>query len=138
MIGLVALLLAAQPALAADEPLVVIVHLDRRAELTREDVAQIYLRRQRFWPDATVVAPLNLRAGDPLREQFTRQVLRRTAPRLADHWNRQYLDGVLPPATLASSAAVLRFVAAERNAIGYVPRSAVDGSVRILLTLPPP
>ena len=63
------------------------------------------------------------------------EVLRQTESRLADYWNRQYFYGVLPPATLASTGAVRRYVASDPNAIGYVPASEVDGSVRVVLHL---
>ncbi|MBI2962600.1 MAG: hypothetical protein HYY35_02505 [Deltaproteobacteria bacterium] len=113
----------------------VIVHPDRRVELSVDDVAQIYLRRKRFWSDGSPVVPLNLPAADPLRERFSRLVLRQNERRLAEYWNRQYFYGVLPPATLASTEGVRRYVAADPNAIGYLPAAEVDGSVRALLRL---
>jgi ABC-type phosphate transport system substrate-binding protein len=113
----------------------VIVHPERHAKLSIEEIAQIYLRRKRFWDDGTAIVPLNLPLQAPLREKFSRIVLRQTESRLADYWNRQYFYGVLPPATLASTEAVRRYVASDPNAIGYVPVSEVDGSVRVVLHL---
>lgn len=113
----------------------VIVHPDRRIELSPDEVAQIYLRRKRFWDDGTTIVPLNLPSQAPLRLRFSRLVLNQTEPRLADYWNRLYFDGILPPATLASTEAVRRYVASDPNAIGYVPVSEVDGSVRVVLHL---
>jgi ABC-type phosphate transport system substrate-binding protein len=116
----------------------VIVHPTRQADLSRELLAQIYLRRKRFWDDGTPIVPLNLAAGAALRETFSRVVLRQSEPRLADYWNRQYFYGILPPPTLASTQAVLRYVAADPNALGYVPAGEVDASVRVVLSLPSP
>ena len=124
------------PALAGErDRLAVIVNRGRRAELSVEDLAQIYLRRKRFWEDGAPVVPLNLPSASPLREQFSRLVLRETETRLADHWNRLYFRGILPPATLVSTESVRRYVASDPNAIGYVPDSEVDGSVRVLFRL---
>ena len=100
-----------------------------------DEVAQIYLRRKRFWDDGTPIVPLNLPSQAPLRTRFSRLVLQQTEPRLADYWNRLYFDGILPPATLASTEAIRRYVASDANAIGYVPVSEVDGSVRVILHL---
>jgi len=136
-LALACLLLAV--ASRAEEPaprLVVIVHPTRRAELSLELLAQIYLRRKRFWDDGTPIVPLNLEAGAALRTTFARTVLPWSDARLADYWNRQYFYGVLPPATLASTKAVVRYVAAEPNAVGYVPAADVDESVRVVLALP--
>jgi hypothetical protein len=113
----------------------VIVHPERRVELSLDEVAQIYLRRKRFWDDGTTIVPLNLPSQTPLRTRFSRVVLQQTEPRLADYWNRQYFDGILPPTTLASTEAVRRYVASDANAIGYVPASEVDESVRVILQL---
>lgn len=132
---LLLLLLAPTSGRAEEIALAVIVHPSRRAELTVEDVAHIYLRQKRFWDNGTPVVPLNLPSGTPLRRRFTQLVLRQSESRLADYWNRQYFYGVLPPATLASTEAVVRYVAADQNAIGYVPASDVGGSVRVLFRL---
>ena len=113
----------------------VIVHPERRGELSRDEIAQIYLRRKRFWNDGSIIVPLNLPSTASLRAHFSQAVLNQTETRLADYWNRQYFYGVLPPATLASTEAVRRYVASDPNAIGYVPISEVDGSVRVILHL---
>ncbi len=124
------------PALAGGpERVAVIVNRERRSQLSVEDLAQIYLRRKRFWDDGAPVVPLNLPSESALREQFSRLVLRETETRLAEYWNRQYFHGILPPATLLSTESVRRYVASDPNAIGYVPDSEVDGSVRVLLRL---
>ena len=128
-------LLAPASIVGQENRLAVIVHPKRSAELSREEVTQIYLRRKRFWSDGSVIVPLNLPSQDQLRTYFSRLVLNPAEPRLADYWNRQYFYGILPPATLASTEAVRRYVASDPNAIGYVPISEVDGSVRVILRL---
>lgn len=126
--------LVAFAALAQDDArLAVIVHPERRAGLTLDELAQIYLRRKRHWDDGVAIVPLNLASGTELRARFSQRVLRQGESQLADYWNRRYFDGLMPPATLASSAAVRRYVAADPRAIGYVRASEVDGSVRVIL-----
>lgn len=122
---------------AADVParIAVIVHPSRPAELSPDILAQIYLRRKRFWDDGVPIVPLNLAAGTALRERFSQRVLGQREERLAEYWNRQYFYGILPPSTLASTAAMVRYVASDPNALGYVPADEVDGSVRVVLTL---
>jgi hypothetical protein len=125
------------PARAAPQEgaIVVIVHPQRRTSVGLDDVAQIYLRRRRFWEDGAPIVPLNLTAGKPLRATFSRTVLQLDGTRLADYWNRQYFYGVRPPATLESITAMKRYVSSDPNAIGYVPASEVDESVRVILRL---
>jgi ABC-type phosphate transport system substrate-binding protein len=125
-----------QPARA--EELAVIVSATRTDPLDAAAISQIYLKQRRFWDDGGRIVPINREAGSGLREVFVRHVLRMPARRLEVYWNRQYFQGVLPPATLASDAAVKRFVAGERKAIGYVDPRVVDDSVRVVLQIDAP
>ena len=130
------LLVLAPTNLAGQEGRVaVIVHPERHVTLSVEEVAQIYLRRKRMWDDGSPIVPLNLPSQTHLRSRFSLRVLRQTDARLADYWNRQYFNGILPPATLASTEAIRRYVASDPNAIGYVPAAEVNGSVRVVLQL---
>jgi ABC-type phosphate transport system substrate-binding protein len=121
------------PAYAGD--LVVIVHPDRDVRLTRDEVAQIYLKRRRFWKNGETIVPVNRNSASPERDNFVRHVFGDDVRRLAVYWNRQYFRGVLPPATLASDEAVKRFVASEPLAIGYIPSELVDPSVRVVFRI---
>lgn len=131
----VSVLFGPAPAIAADPALAIVVHPGRTAVLTVEDVARIYLRKRRFWEDGAPIVPLNREPGTAAREAFSRRVLGWEAARLQEYWNEQYFHGVFPPTVLSSGAAVKRYIAADRNAIGYLEPSEVDGSVRVLLTL---
>jgi ABC-type phosphate transport system substrate-binding protein len=134
-LGIALALGVAATAAAQGDRMAVIVHPERRAELTVDQLAQIYLRRKQHWDDGEIIVPLNLATGLPQRAQFSRRVLRQGEARLADYWNRRYFDGVMPPSTLASTVAVRRYVATDRRAIGYVPAAEVDASVRVVLYL---
>ncbi|MGE0681412.1 MAG: hypothetical protein AB7P69_11010 [Candidatus Binatia bacterium] len=135
VLALVLTILAPSRIAGQEVRVAVIIHPKRHAELSIEEVAQIYLRRKRFWDDGSAIVPLNLPSGTSLRARFSGRVLYQTEPRLADYWNRQYFYGILPPATLASTEAVRRYVASDPNAIGCVPVSEIDGSVRVVLHL---
>ncbi|MGE0825545.1 MAG: hypothetical protein AB7G75_16925 [Candidatus Binatia bacterium] len=113
----------------------VIVHPERRVTLSVEEIAQIYLRRKRIWNDDSLIVPLNLLSHTQIRSNFSLRVLHQTEPRLANYWNRLYFEGIFPPATLASTEAIRRYVASDLNAIGYVPAAEVDSSVRVVLHL---
>lgn len=136
LLGLLVAVAIARPALAED--LAVIVHAERKTLLTVEQVAQIYLKKRRFWDDGERIVPVNRDSGSAAREWFVRRVFGPSAQQLVVYWNRQYFQGVLPPATLASDEAVKRFVAGEPLAIGYVHPRVVDGSVRVVLHLRDP
>lgn len=130
---MIALSLLAATALrsGADAGVAVIVHPDRAGQMRREDIARIFLKQRQFWSDGQPIVPLNREAGSPEREEFCALVLGSPSAHFAEYWNQQYFHGVFPPVTLSSSAAVKRYVATDRNAIGYVSVEEVDDSVRI-------
>ncbi len=103
--------------------------------MSQQDLTNIYLKRRRFWDDGTPIVPLNREAGSTARETFSRRVLGGPSATFVGYWNDQYFHGVFPPATLSSSDAVKRYVAADRNAIGYVWSDELDDSVRVLLRI---
>jgi len=131
------LVLAALTALAAEEPrLAVIVHPDRaNVRLTREQLRAVYLKQRRFWDDGTPIVALNREPGSADRETFSQRVLGAASAEFVTYWNEQYFDGIFPPPTLSSSIAAKRYVAADRNAIGYVEVHDLDDSVHVLLRL---
>lgn len=136
--GLALGLACATGTVARAQELAVIVHRDRDASLDLHQLAQIYLKTRRHWPDGSQIIPVNRDARSRVRERFSQLVFGESARHQALYWNRQYFQGVLPPATLASDEAVRRFVATEPLAIGYLDTAAVDGSVRVVFRLPAP
>jgi len=130
-------LMAASPLGAAERmSVVVIVHPSRDVKLSLADLRAMYLKEQKFWADGQPVVPVNREAGSRIRELFSQKVYNQNSRELASYWNRRYfLEGEFPPATLASGRAVVRFVAGNVNAVGYVARKNADKSVRIALTL---
>ena len=126
-------LLIPRPAVPEERALVIVVHPERAAALDIEDVARIYLRKRRFWDDGTPIVALNREPGTAARVAFSRRVLLADPPRLQAYWDQQYFAGIFPPSVLSSGAAVKRYVAADRAAIGYIEWSEVDDSVRVVL-----
>jgi ABC-type phosphate transport system substrate-binding protein len=120
---------------AAEPVLVVVVHPMRTESLTVEEVGRIFLRKRRLWADGAPIIPLNRPPDTAERRTFTRRVLGAEAAVLAQYWNEQYFAGVFPPTVLSSAEAVRRYVAADRDAIGYLVEDDVDASVRVAVTL---
>jgi hypothetical protein len=104
-------------------------------EVTRDGLRELYLRRQRLWPNGTLAIPVNLPVGNSAREHFSKLVLGRSSRDLVTYWNGRYFDGIRPPIVLSSAAAVRAYVAAEPAAVGYLPATEVDETCRVLLTL---
>ncbi|WP_426663732.1 hypothetical protein [Rhodanobacter aciditrophus] len=132
--------LAAGRASAASPPrIAVIVGAPApRLAMNRDTLRDIYLKKIFVDQDGRRLVPVNLPPESPLREAFTRTLIRMPESRLQDYWNRQYFQGVSPPYVLGSQQAVVRFVASTPGAIGYVAPCFLSPGVHVALWLPLP
>lgn len=121
---------------AADGVVKMIAHPTRPGGMTPAQARAIYLKQRLFWDDGQAIIPINLQAGSEARELFSERVFGQSSRRLATYWNQRYFEaGEFPPATLASEEAVVRFVADNPNAVGYVTTESVGDSVVVVLVL---
>ena len=80
--------------------------------------------------------PADQAESSAIRDQFYNKVTGKQAAQVKAAWSRLVFSGKgTPPKELASSAEVKKFVAANPDAIGYIEKSAVDGSVKTVLTV---
>jgi ABC-type phosphate transport system substrate-binding protein len=101
-------------------------------KLAPNDLSLIYWRKQLYWPKGQRIKPVNLSSEHELRLQFSQKILGSAPKSQIDYWNGQYFNGVLPPHTVNSEEAVLRYVAQTNGAIGYVNACQVDNRVKAL------
>jgi hypothetical protein len=103
--------------------------------VSQDTLRDVYLRRQRVWAEGARAIPVNLPAGNPVRERFSRLVLGRSTQQLVPYWNARYFEGIMPPAVLPSAAAIRAYLNAEPGSIAYLAEEDIDGSCRPLLWL---
>jgi len=119
------------------EPLAVIVSPEHVRALKKQDLALVFKRKKLFWNDGSKVQPVNLPATNPYRREFSLAVLSATPEDLEKYWNDMYFHGISPPYVVSSEEAVLRFVAENPGAVGYVPYCSADSRVAIALVIVP-
>ena len=85
------------------------------------------------------VVPVNLQAGNPLRQTFSRVVLGSSPEEMEKYWTDMYFHGISPPFVLSSQEAMLRFVAQNRqgSTSAMFPSCDVDARVRVALVASP-
>ena len=113
-------------AAAANAEVVVIVSAKSTAStMTADEIANIYLGK------STAMKPVD--NATPVRSQFYTQVAGKDEAQVKAIWSKLVFTGkATPPKEMASSADVVKAVAADPNAIGYVDKAAVDGSVKVV------
>jgi len=113
----------------ADAEVVVIVSAKSTATtMTSSEIASIYLGK------STAMKPVD--NATPVRAQFYTQVAGKDAAQVKAIWSKLVFTGkATPPKEMATSAEVVKAVAADPNAIGYVDRASVDGTVKVVYEL---
>ncbi|GHC91155.1 hypothetical protein GCM10007320_39910 [Pseudorhodoferax aquiterrae] len=106
------------------------------AAMTAEQVAGIFLGKSNQLPSGAAAAAADLPESAAVREQFYSKVTGKSSAQVKAGWSRLVFSGkATPPKELASAAEVKSFVAANPDAIGYIEKSAVDGSVKVVLNV---
>ena len=115
----------------ADATDVVVVMAPTAAAVSKDRVANVYLGR------STDFTPVDLPESSAVRDAFYKKAADRDAAQVKAVWTRIIFTGQgKPPKELPDAAAVKKAVAADPKAIGYIDKSEVDASVKIVLALP--
>lgn len=102
--------------------------------LTAEQAANIFLGKVDTFPNKAKVFPIDQVEGSAPRNEFYSKVANKDSSQVAAYWSRIIFSGEgVPPKLLNGNEAVRNAVANDLNAIGYIDKSAVDSSVKIVL-----
>ena len=102
--------------------------------IDRLDARQLrdFFLQKRHFVGSNKVIPVNLLAQNRARIAFEAKVLQVNRDTLNRYWVKQHFQGVSPPLTQPSYAAVKLFVQNVEGSIGYIPSMLVDDKVKVL------
>jgi len=130
-------LILAMPAIAAyahAEVVVIVSAKSRVTSITAEQTAKIFLGKTSSFPDDGDAVPIDQSEGSAIRDEFYSKVVHKNSSQLSAYWAKVIFAGDgRPPEKLESNVAVRKAVAKNPNVIGYIDKSAVDKSVRVIL-----
>jgi ABC-type phosphate transport system substrate-binding protein len=122
-----AALLLALPAMA--DVVVVVNPKAAEASMTKDQVAQFFLGK------SSAMSPVDQPESAPVRAEFYKKVTDKDASQVKALWSKLVFTGkATMPKEAADSAAVKKMVASDPKAIGYIEKSAVDASVKVIYT----
>ncbi|MBL8509678.1 MAG: hypothetical protein JNM11_14490 [Chitinimonas sp.] len=100
--------------------------------LSAEQVANLFLGKANSFPGGGAATPVEQTDG-ATRAEFSTKVLKKDSAGVKAHWAKMQFTGKgTPPKELGGSAEVKKFVAGNPNAVGYVDKAAVDGTVKVV------
>lgn len=100
--------------------------------LSKSDLRPLFQTTKTSWEGGSAL-PLNLPGDDSARRGFDAAVLGLDPERVARYWvDRKIRGGNPPPKSIESANMILKVVASKPGAVGYVPASALLGSVKVI------
>ena len=124
-----ALLLVLSCARLGATEFVVIVHPSAQA-MTKEKAADIFLGKE------PTLTPVDYVDTVPIRAEFYKKLAARDLAQIKTVWIRLVFTGKgIAPKEYPDAAAVKRAVAADPKVVGYIEKSALDGTVKAALLL---
>jgi ABC-type phosphate transport system substrate-binding protein len=112
--------------------LVVVVNAkSSTANLTQEQVSQVFLG------NSSAFKPVDQADGSPIRNEFYKKVADKEPSQVKAIWSKLVFTGKgKPPKEYPSGAEVKKAIEADPTAIGYIDKSEVDGGVKVVLSIP--
>lgn len=111
----------------ADDVVLVVGANSPVSSLSKDQSSDIFLGKN------TTYTPLDQPASSPLRNEFYSRVTGKTAAQAKAHWSKLSFTGKgTPPKEGQNSADIKRQVAANPKLVGYIEKSDVDSSVKVV------
>ena len=115
----------ATPAMA--EVVVVVSAKAAESTMTKEQVAQFFLGK------STAMTPIDQSESSPIRAEFYKKVAEKDAAQAKALWSKLVFTGkATMPKEVGDNAGVKAALAANPKAIGYIDKSAVDATVKVV------
>ena len=112
----------------------VIVNPSNVSSVDVETIKKIYLGKSKSFSNGDKVNPVN-QDGTNVADEFNDKVVGKSSSQLNAYWSKLIFTGKgTPPKKLTSDQAVIDFVAANTDAIGYISSAKVTGKIKVIGT----
>lgn len=109
---------------------VVVIANSAAGSISKDQIADVYLGKDSSF------TPIDQPESAAIRADFYKKATGRDLAQVKATWSRLTFSGkAQPPKEVADAAAVKKAVAADPKTIGYIDKSAVDGTVKVIATL---
>jgi ABC-type phosphate transport system substrate-binding protein len=123
---------------AADEVDLIVNKSNSITDLSLSDAQKFFKGDKTTWPNGKRVTILMLAVGQPERAVILHEIYKMTDPDYSKFFLQATFAGTVtaPPKEASSSGQMKQLVADNPGGIGYVKKSDVDDSVKVVLKIP--
>lgn len=122
---------------AAAEMVVIVSEKNPNSTITAGNAEKIFLGKIKLFPDGSSAIPLDLPNRTEEKDYFYAKAIRKNSAQLKAYWAKVvFTGGGAPPKSVDSQDEMVKLVAQNPNTIGYVEKSKIDPSVKVVLQVP--
>lgn len=101
--------------------------------LDKTQVADIFLGKESHFPNGVNAVPIDQAEGSAVRDEFYAKIAGETAAQIKAYWSKIIFTGRgQPPPSVSNDIEMKKRISKNPDAIGYIDRSSVDKSVRVV------
>jgi ABC-type phosphate transport system substrate-binding protein len=102
--------------------------------LSKTQAIDIFLGKRTRFPDGSDAVPIDLNEGSVARDEFYLKLATMSPAQVQAFWSKIIFTGRGQPPRIASTVLELKkLLLANPNAIGYLDRSVLDSSLKVVL-----
>lgn len=112
----------------------VIVHPSNPAtQISRLKVGEIFLKKDKRWPDGQTAVPVEPSIKSPVRARFDQEIFGKPVIAISAYWQQMIFGGKgVPPPEKSTDSEVVGFVRETAGAVGYVSANADVSGVKVV------
>lgn len=104
--------------------------------VTKDDIANVFLKRIKDLPIGGALTPIDQRDALNVKQEFYLKVTGKNPNQLNAYWSRLMFTGKgVPPQTVRNDDEVLNAVRANPGFVGYIDATKVDDTVKVLFSM---
>lgn len=117
------------------ETVIIVSSKNPNTALTTDQAEKLYLGKINAFPDGSTAIPMDLPKGAE-RDAFYSKLTGKNSNQLKAYWSKLVFTGSgQPPKEAESAQDMVNLVGINPNLLGYVDKSAVNSSVKVLLSV---
>ena len=131
---LIGLALSLTSGVAFADVVVVVSAKSPVAALSNAQVTDIFLGKTIHFPDGGPAVAIDQAEGSSVRDEFYDKVVGKSAAQIKAYWSKIIFTGRgQPPPSVSNSIEMMKRISANPAAIGYIDRSVINDSVKVVL-----
>ena len=102
-------------------------------QMTRLKLGEIFLKKEKRWPDGQPAVPVEPSGKSPVRQRFDQEIFGKPVIAISAYWQQMIFGGKgVPPPEKSNDAEVVTFVRDTPGAVGYVSAGADASGVKVV------